>query len=433
MDSAYIAIGVIAVALSAIFALSLLNRGAVRALMLVQTGYWTVSYLLRPGVLLAVQPESSLNDSLADPRYALLGYSRVLGETLPLIAFGLVCYTIIASVYTFIWGRFRVSVDGSSDRIVAVFVALFAVGNAARVLSISSGLQFLEVFTWFATAGSIGILTYWRAETKRHTLVVMAFVLLVQLWGSFESGSKTPLMAALVALVIRASLAGGRGNALRGLAVSVVAVVVSFPAIQAAKGGWSSAAIEVVDARYPPLLQPILPILRRFDLSSAVTDAYFAGASSWLNIQEYSIQAIMGFIPDFFGVIDKTNAGLLWARDVRPVSLLGANTEVSLADGFIAEGYVLAGHVGVLLQAVLIFAATIAVGLAVERASVFLKVWSALMLSFPILYERGSLGLLEVTGRSIFFAFAIATVSMLMRGLNSSSARSSFGKRANVA
>lgn len=395
----------VTIAVSALF-----NRGTLRALLLIQAGYWMVSYVLRPLVLLVVQPTVATNDSLADPRLVALGYREVLTPVLGVVAFGLASYALLVVMYTVIWGRKRQPAESSDHRrVAAISAALFAVGMAARII-LGAGMSgtLVGVAAWVATAGAIGLLVYWRSATRLNTWAVLGVVVASQLWWTIESGSKTPAIAVVVALIIRVSLSGTVRAVLWMVGSATAVLILSFPILQSIKIGENAGEQQIVDERYPFLLQPLLPLIRRFDLVSAMTDAYFAGPGSWLDLREYANQALLGLVPDVFGVLTKTNAGLLWARDVRAQSLVGANTEVSLADGFIAEGYVLGGTGMVLLEALLLFAAVLVVARALDSKTVIWSVWAMLLLSFPILFERGSLGLFETVTRALLIAGAVA-------------------------
>src|SRR6476660_2136623 len=81
-------------------------HGLARVLLVVQAAQWSVSYVVRPVVLLWVQPKPRYGDSIADPRLAAIGYDHGIAMVLRPVAFGLWAYALLVVAYA-VWTRRR--------------------------------------------------------------------------------------------------------------------------------------------------------------------------------------------------------------------------------------------------------------------------------------------------------------------------------------
>ena len=84
-------------------------RGPAGSFMILQCFYISMAWLVRPLVLLVVQPSPRRDDQIADPRFAWLGYDVVLSTLLPLALLGLVsCFAVFfLAATTCARGRWR--------------------------------------------------------------------------------------------------------------------------------------------------------------------------------------------------------------------------------------------------------------------------------------------------------------------------------------
>ena len=102
-----------------------------------------------------------------------------------------------------------------------------------------------------------------------------------EFYWSIATASKTPIIAAGVAVVIHYALTGWSKRATRVALLGAIAVVLSFSAFQSFKlGADATREFETsIEANYAPHLRPLLELERRFDQLSAVTDATFVNPS----------------------------------------------------------------------------------------------------------------------------------------------------------
>ena len=175
------------------------------------------------------------------------------------------------------------SCEGPGLRDVAV---LYAAGWACRLLV---GGGFENPLTSSAMglaplAAILAVLALGRLPRGPAWLPAAAALCGEGLW-SWLYASKTPVLAVLLAIGLKVMLDGRlRKNALRLGTVAGLGAVV-FTLVQVWKNELSSIAEDVgrVDATYPAWAQPLLPVLRRFDLLSGTTDAVLLGPGQWVS------------------------------------------------------------------------------------------------------------------------------------------------------
>ena len=95
--SAWLIVTLLALEVVMLFALGKRAGGVLGAIVMVQAAYWSLGYVLRPAVLLAVQPASTRGDPLADPRLAVRTYDE-LAVVLQVPLVGIATYLIAATV-----------------------------------------------------------------------------------------------------------------------------------------------------------------------------------------------------------------------------------------------------------------------------------------------------------------------------------------------
>lgn len=395
--------------------------GAARYILYLQAAYWASAYLARPLVLLIGQPTPRPNDSIADRRLAVDDYATGIASVLPIVVVGLAAYVLVLillqrSIYHRPFVERATAANGVKFDLR--FVAfLYATGWACRIAVSYSLTNPVTVSLSSAASLAIGLAFLrvdWTGISRLSQVIFLGILATGELIYSGVSESKTPLMGVILFLAIAY---GGKIKSLRtalsALGVLLIALV-GFTSVQALKlSGRTSDEIDLVAGGYPPLIGPLLPILRRFDLLSSATDAYFVGPGRWLTLGEYGERLVYGFVPHILSSEPYQSAGVAWAQEVRSATV-PQTADVSLADGFIAEGYAMAGYLGVALEASVLGLATLLIARSLSSTNA-LKVFTGVgILSYPVLFERGLLGLSENLGQTLQVAIAAYLAVLLL-------------------
>jgi capsular polysaccharide biosynthesis protein len=437
MSAALSMIGWVMGALTVIFVAACTVRGAARVLLLVQVVYWTIAYAARPLVLLWVQPQPRYGDDLADPRLALIGYDHGITEVLRPVVFGLWVYAGLVVAYA-LWARNRPSpgpVRIDPD-LIRTLVAVYVIGNLGRVAALLTGQAasagqvqsvnpVLDLLSGLGGVGSLGLILFLRLPRARMTALVLGGLLAVELVWAISVQSKSPIMAATLAVAVRFALLGWtrrRTLVAVGLAITGLA---GFGWLQSFKlTDEAKAAAAALDAQYPAVVQPFQSVLRRFDLLQAATDAYFMSGRPWLTLDEVLTAGWESLVPTALLGGEKLHSGTAWASQVRGSSVDMTNVSVSLAEGGINEGYVLGGRVGIVLVALFTFGVLLLTVRALHSRHVPVLVLGVLVATSPILDERGFLGSMEVIGKGLQAAVAVWAIHLTLRALRQSPAAS---------
>jgi len=363
-----------------------------------QSIYWFISYVLRPAVLLIYQPKPGVGDSVADWRIAAGGYDIAMPYILQPIVWGLAAYMLLAlGITRFLAPKLRMSQHHGleADR-STTFVLAYVTGWAFRALSELVGSSAaLETLSGLAVVGAAGLIVFSSGNSRYRVLLIGGAIGGELLW-SLLSASKTPVIASGLALALRWAIAGWtKKKIVLSLTIGAVGVL-AFPALQSVKTSVADAyVLNAATANYPPIVQPLMSLIRRFDLFSATTDATLLGPANWLSAEEFLNRIATSFIPQFFLAQSKIGVGTLWSTEVRAASLNVANNDVSLAEGFIAEGYALNGLMGVIFGAIFVSVFAVLVTLMIKSTRLFMVSLGLLLVSFPVLFERGILGTVE--------------------------------------
>lgn len=400
---------------------SLSYRNPVKVILLLQIFFWGVSFVGRPLILLIVQPSPKLDDSIADPRLAALGYDYSISLVLQPILFGLVSYALLAWAMRRKANAWLAKLDHSSDESQSQHTWLFAaffLGWASRIAWLliekdTFASAVAETLSWVALVALAGLIKTYLSMNKEKFHIIAALGSGELIW-SFLFSSKTPIVGFATLCIVMLASGGWTLRRVRFIAAVGVSTLASFPVIQALKFSEVTDKIAAADSTYPLIIQPLMPFLRRFDLLSAVTDATFFSASSWLTYLEYSRYVFQNLIPQQLIGIAKSGAGSSWAVDVRSSSTGIQNFGVSLAEGFIGEGYLLGGFIGVALLAILLFGSVLIIATHTTSNKPFLFSIAAIGLSFPVLFERGFLGFTEVFGKSLQVAIIVLVLKWLV-------------------
>ncbi|QIS03624.1 hypothetical protein F5X71_16010 [Nocardia brasiliensis] len=420
----------IALALLTIVVAATAIPGVARVFLIAQAAFWSLSYLARPLVLLRVQPEPHYGDNVPDPRLAEFGYDRGIALVLEHVVFGLWIYAGLVVGYA-LWARRQPppappALTTDPD-FVPILAAMYGVGLSGRAASVATGsiggagdvdsanpiLSFVAIL---ATIAALGLIIFIRPARPRSTALIIGGLLLGELAWTAVVESKTPIIGAALAIAIRFALLGWT----RTKAVSVAAIGVlgigGFGWLQSLKQTEvAKAEAAVIDSGYPPLVQPFLSILRRFDLLEAATDARFHGPGGWLTPAEALRHAVTSLVPSQLLGTQKFQSGTAWAQDVRGASVDMTKVSVSLAEGNVNEGYVLGGYAGVLVCAVFTFALLIAWARALHARLFPIVVLGLAMTGASALFERGILGSMENLGKFLQAAVFAWLISLLVR------------------
>ena len=429
--SAVTSVVVTALALTALLVAGLSLRGVARVFVVAQVAYWSLSYVARPVVLLWVLPEPQFADSLADPRLATMGYDKGIAEVLKPVMFGLWFYVALVVAYV-LWQRSRNVVprsplaptaDPDFFRGLAVVYVMglggrfvsWATGSAGSAGEVTSANPFLDFAATMATVGALGLIVFARPATWQRTTILLGFLLGMELVWTVIVESKTPVMGAALAVAVRFAFIGWTRRTVLGVAGISVTAIGAFGLLQALKVDPETEAISALaEASYPPAVQPFLPILRRFDLLEAATDAYFMNGREWISHLDVVRNAVLNFIPSQILGAEKFQSGTAWAQQVRGSSVDMRTVSVSLAEGNISEGFVLGGYAGVAVSMTFTFVMVLITVRMLTARHFVLVVLGLTLIEYPVLFERGILGTTESLGKSLQLAILVWIVTLVV-------------------
>lgn len=390
-----------------------------RLLLRVQIVYCLLAYVVRPAVVMWVNPKPNYGDSLADPRLAFEGYSRGYSHVLPLAFAGTTLFFSIALAVGLTLRRIPAHDRLSSAHESAgldVALPFYLICWFARIVGIS-----VVRTSWMLTIadfGSVGaalvLLEYDRvlAAPRRRVMFIIIPALEI-LWAVLEK-SKTPALAVVLALFLVSARNQSRLQIRRVIALGLVAIGL-FLGVQGLKtAGQHRSTVVSASSAYPAVLRPVLPVLDRFDLSMSVTDAYFAGPHDWIGLGTYLQRAARSLVPQELSGDKLMTSGELWNTEIRSRSM-PAVPGVSLADGYVAEGYVLAGWLGILLESGIFAVASVVVARSISRMRLPFSATALYVLLDASLLERGILGLVESLSKGVQLAIILAIVGVLGR------------------
>lgn len=415
--SAYTYIIAIAIELLTLLLIAARLGSVLRTVVQIQVVYWGLGYIARPLLLLVVAPAPALNDSIADPRLANGDYQQGLLTVLGPVAFGLLVYVLAIGVVSILFSRALILHSKAgllASRFIPAFWMGLAIGWAARIASLRSpDNNLLATLAFAAAVGACGLILTWLPG---RSVLYLGVALVSELVWTVFSHSKTPIFAAVVALLIRFAQLGWTRRRMLGIAAIGLASLLGFAALQSLKITQSTQLdLSIVDSTYPHAVVWALPILRRFDLLSSATDALYFGAGHWMNVSSFVSTITTDLIPQQLLGSSKVASGVAWATQIRAASTGFVNPNVSLADGFIAEGYIFAGLGGIVLEALIVAALTLGASMVLESRFVFVKALAILVLCSSAFDERGLLGISETVGKGLEVALVVWLGFLLIR------------------
>ncbi|MFE7797300.1 hypothetical protein [Nocardia sp. NPDC057440] len=418
--SAYTEIALIACALATLVVAAAWVPGVARVFVIAQAAFWSLSYIARPVVLLVVQPDPHYGDNVPDPRLAEYGYDDSIALVLHHVVFGLWVYAALIVGYA-IWSRRRSSMLGvarepaivAEPDFIPALVAIYVVGILGRGATIAAGATghagdvdssnpILNFVAILGTIAALGLIIFARPARQLTTVLMLAGLLVMELGWTVATESKTPILGAALAVAVRFALVGWTKGKAVGVMVIAVLGIGGFGWLQSFKSTeFAKSESALTNSSYPPMVQPFLSILRRFDLLEAATDAYFHGPGFWVAPDEVIRHAALTLIPAQLLGTEKFQSGTAWANDVRGASVDMTRVSVSLAEGNVNEGYVLGGYAGVVVSVAFTFGLLLAWAKSLYSRYFPIVVLGLAMTGASSLFERGILGSMEALGKFV--------------------------------
>lgn len=408
-----------------------------RMVLLLAVAFWAFSYVVRPISIVLIQPDRG--NPLYDSRLAAIGYEDGLVPILQLVLLG---HLALFVAYFFTAARLeerrrrasaRFGTSGAgndeagrhpsdpSPMAKHAVSILYAAGWAGRALSLGGAGA---VSGLLAPVGSVGaallILNARGARAPRTILLILA----AEASWSVLASSKTPINAALVAVVLRLAVVyakqpGARWRLPIAAAGVLMTAVVAFLAIQPLKGIDTSASVASYSNSRGPLIGPMYALLQRADGVNTVQDAVAFPQPPWMSATEYVGHVAINAAP-VGPLIDKgVGNGLLWTREVRTYSNLTQYQDVSVAFGPVAEGFVQAGVLGVVFFSAALGALYAMMASLLTSRSLPWQVYAATYIFGNGFLERGLLSALDNTAKALqaaAFALAILALVRTVRG-----------------
>lgn len=412
--TAYTEIVAIACALLTVAVAAAWVPSVARVFIIAQAAFWSLSYLARPLVLLAVQPEPHYGDNVPDPRLAELGYDRGIALVLHHVVFGLWVYAILIVGYA-IWSRRHPipaapAMSANPDFVPAlatIYVigllgrgASYATGSIGHAGDVDSANPILNFVGILATVAALGLIIFIRPTRPRTTALLIGALLAGELMWTVVVESKTPILGAALAVAVRFAILGWTKAKVVGVLAIAVLGIGGFGWLQSFKTTESGKAEAVmISSAYPPTVRPFLSILRRFDLLEAATDAYYHGTGYWLTPTEEFRHAALSLIPTQLLGAPKFQSGTAWADDIRGASVDMTRVQVSLAEGNVNEGYVIGGYTGIVVSVGFTFLLLLAWAKALYSRYFPVVVLALALTGASSLFERGILGSMEALGK----------------------------------
>jgi len=366
----------------------LVSRGlplTVQRLLRVYGAYVFVAFTMRSLGLLIFQPAPG-SGSFAVQDLIAPTYEAGLSQVLMPVNLGLA--TLVLTVYAAsrvlrwscsdsrplsvgLWTIVGAYLAGNLLRAAAIFVPSVLGNVASRGSLIAPAVLALLV---------IG--TDWRGDKSARQFLIIACC--VELGWAFMLASKTPILAVIVILYVdprrtRVSL--------KSLVAAIAGIIVAFSLVQNLKP--SSVDSEVPGGSVSASFFAS-GVANRFDGLRAATESVGHGARSYLTPVQFSETLISGLVPQTFSETQKVPAGLRWGQEIYHVQ-----NGTYYAEGLSAEGYVVAGLIGVILWNVV--GGMVLVGLAsgLNSSNLPFRLISSAFVASSALFERGLLGQAE--------------------------------------
>ncbi len=380
-------------------------------LLRIQAAYWTMALVLRPLYLINARP--SAGRPLWDPRLALNDYAAV-GDVLSIAIVGHFAFTA-----TLAWIAIRRHPQSRSDigleqqegelRVVGT---ILAIGWLGRLATWTGPQALITALSPMAIVAACYII-YAIGEQVRVPRMALMLSFASELLWSVISASKTPIIAALVALVLRFVRLELDRELRRRLPFLIAAGIAAFLVVQPLKGidTTAQAAAYAQDSSAPLVVGAVTSLLERFDAFSSVTDAAYFPSRPWLSPAELAERVALYALPKGPLIQLERTVGQSWTVEVRSASFRDQYPGVSLASAFPAEGYVLAGRLGASVEGVGVAALTLLAGLGMTAVSLVARLVASSVVFDTVLFESGLLPLVATVPKCL----EIAAVCVLLQ------------------
>jgi hypothetical protein len=308
---------------------------------------------------------------------------------------------------------FQVSpVEWPNDWISALYLAV-ALGWLGRLTdSLVPSIGLLAVVVTPSLASIVAFSDWHKSYLK--TALVIALGVGEGLWST-ETASKTPLIALILALVMWAArILPKRPRSLVYL-VLAVGVVGVFVVLQPIKGAYTSSSAQFSEHFSGRVGDVTLTVLHRTDLVTAITDATSTPRPRDYRLQAYASRLVGGLLPDQALTGRAVNAGQVWTMEMRAPSNPKQFLGVSLAEGPIAEGYVVGGVAGAIILSGFLMFLTILSASGLTVGPLWIRGLCAMIVFGSTLFERGLLGFAEMAGKGLQYSCLLAILLLVVR------------------
>lgn len=425
--AAILSLGWAAGALVVILVAGLSVPGIAKVFFAGQFVYWTLAFIGRPLVLLVADPAPKFGDPIADPRLATMGYAYSIPHVMHFVTIGLWIDAAFVVGYA-IWRRTAgppryLERWRQNQNLLPTLTAMYLLGLGGRLASyatgsltlageVSSANPYLDLIATLASLGAIGLIIYLRmTNTKLMALIIAGLFAVELIWGVITE-SKTPAISVALAIVIRFAMTGLSRRTVLAVVAGAIALLAGFGWLQSFKvSAADAAATSSVSTTYPASVRPFLSVIIRFDLFEASTDVYFMNGRPWISASQAVKNSLENFIPTQLGVT-KFQSGTAWAQQVRGSSVDMSGVSVSLAEGQLNEGFLLAGYPGIVVESALFLGLVALAARLLHSRRTFNVVLGLVMVAVPVLFERGIMGVTETLGKGIQIAALAAILSL---------------------
>ena len=387
--------------------LNLVTRYILRA----QCVYWFLGYVLRPVCLIWAQPLPQYGDNIADIRLLRLdgNYANGMSPILAVVTLGLVAFTCTVFICTLAVKGTPSNVQSKRREqaeywIPVLLIVCFQVVGVLFEYVCHQGLTENIVAKALSTVARFSVAVYFLYckidLTKLWEFICFGIIAFLSVVDSVIIQSKNPIFGWMFFFVLWLGRSKLQSHRKRLIQIAIVPLaLVLFQIIQALKMGSQGKSVSAQVAQtYPFPFDQLFSIITRFDLFRSVADSYFTGVGSWLTPFSYVKRVMGGPLPQFGQ--QSTTYGQDWATHIASATSVHGQ-EVSLAQGFIADGWSVAGAQGVVLSSVLFAGLTLFCGKMLSSKFSFI---SGIFL-YPVvgnaLFEQGLAGNSEVLSSGI--------------------------------
>ena len=370
-----------------------------RVTLQVQIFFMTVPFILQPFSLLILRMSPTSGDWFADRRLISNGnYAKILSELLFIVLIALIFYYFGIVFFSRFTLHRKLQQPNTKwiipIEILMILVLLGAIVLILYLLQISNPFLFaIRKVGATATCFALIFNERLRATDLQRKIFYFCGVTLTIAETVGYGFTKAPVLALAISYwiyTLHSKQYSKRNKIITGALLGLMLPVL-FKTIQIYHlGPQTISQSSKILARYPEWFSPLLPFFQRFDLLSSLTDAYYAGVGTWLSISAYirEIYSALFWNYGFTGL----NFGARWAKEISSKSISGnAYTGVSLSQGPIAEGYIVAGIFGSAIIILILVVFTIKI---CEKAysNKFIAFIAVDMFAKNSLFEQGLVG-----------------------------------------